>query len=210
MAKYEAVDRLMALAMDKRADRTPDPALPVILAPEGVAPRAGLPAEEEQAAASKSARIDPSVIGTSAPRGRQLLEAIRPFLPAVAGAMRLVDHGAVQAVARLLPLLGGVPGPGQAAAQPAQQAQDRASADQQSLIQGMRREVDALLLRVTGADDAFTRLRTQVERLVAEHSSCDRDIRALGERVRLLSAGLIILLMLIIAQTILLVVLLHK
>ncbi len=209
MAKYEAVDRLMALAMEKRADRLPDAASPVLLAPEGVA------REAPQVVASGSAGIDPGATGAPAPRGRQILDAIRPFLPAVAGAMRLVDHGAVQAVARILPLLGGAPapqagGPTKAGAPPVQEVLDRAFADQQGLMQAMRKEVDALTLRLTGADDAFGRLRSQVERLAADQSSRDREIRALADRVRLLSAGLIILLMLIIVQMILLVVLRHR
>jgi hypothetical protein len=204
----------MALATETRADRIPGgPPAPTAAepAPATSSPVTILPA----AGASLTAQPGSQAVPTAADRGRQLLQAIRPLLPAAAAAMRLVDHGAVQAVARLLPLLGG------AVAQQSQPAlsseQDktheqhlRATNDLQSAHQALRKDLEALTLQLAASDDRLGRTRSHLERLAAEQSARDSDLRALSDRVRLLSAGLIILLMLIVVQMILLIVVLHR
>ena len=229
MAKHEAVDRLMALATEKRADRVAPGAPIVPTASERIESVPEVLAAEEtplatEAAASRTTLPDDRVrpqrehAGPSAAdRGRQLLQSIRPLLPAVAGAMRMVDHGAVQAIARLLPLLGGGLGLPAPTARP-QTATP--SLEQEQFVRGVlgleaeqqraRKDLDALALRAAEADDQLKRLRTQAERAVADQAATANDLRAMGERVRLLTAGTIILLMLVIAEMILLVVALHR
>jgi hypothetical protein len=211
MSKHEAVDRLMALATEKRADRIPDtpPALTAIEEPSSTVTI--LPA----AASSLTAHPGSQAGTTAADRGRQLLQAIRPLLPAVAGAMRMVDHGAVQALARLLPLLSAGAGPQLppslgAEQEKAHEEQLRTANDLQSAHQAIRKDVHALTLQLATSDDLLGRTRSQLERLAAEQTARDSDLRALGDRVRLLSAGLIILLMLVVVQMILFIVVLHR
>ncbi len=214
MSKHEAVDRRMALAMEKRADRSPN-GPPALSAIEETRSTGNHDATPPAALDSILTRPEPQTGPTTADRGRQLLQAIRPILPAVAAAMRLIDHGAVQAVARLLPLLGGSAGfqsqPGLSSEQEkAQMQQLRSTNDVQSAQHALRKELQTLILQVATSDDLLGRTRSQLERLAAEQTARDSDLRALGDRVRLLSAGLIILLMLVVVQMILLVVLLHR
>ncbi len=218
MAKHEAVDRLMALATEKRADRLP---AGTSLAASEPATAGGGRAGREAAPSVESVTVSGNAPGVSvlapsaepphasrADRGRQLLQSIRPLLPAVAGAMRLVDHGAVQALARLLPLLGGGPAGTQKPALSPEQ--EPVLQELQAAQRGTRQELDALGLRVTTAEEQLARTRTLLERMAAGQSARETELRALTDRVRLLSAALIILLMLIVAAMILAVVLLHR
>jgi hypothetical protein len=218
MSKYEAVDRLMALASEKRADRV-SPGAPTVNAGSenepGATETTSAKSGDTPASGAEQSRPHNGEAPSAAARGRQMFDAIRPLLPAVAGAMRMVDHGAVQAIARLLPLLGGSPGA------PASSAQRRPlSAEQEQWLgelpglgaahQLLRREVDALTLRAAAADDLIGRTRTYLERILAEQSLKDHELSDLTRRVRLLSAGVVILLMMIVAQIILTVVMLHR
>lgn len=216
MAKFDAVDRLMTLATEKRADRTP--------AASSVAPAAGEAAERQAPATSLStvpivqqekAPVAPEDESpTGAARARHLFETLRPFLPAVAGAMRLVDHGAVQALAKILPLLsgGGVAGvlSPKGAVTPAPEPWLPALKELQSSHVATRKDLDALMAQTATTEDLLGRTRTRLERVAAEQSARESELRALSDRVRLLSAGVIILLMLIVALMILLVVMLNK
>ncbi len=206
MPKYDAVDRLMALATEKRADRMPT-----------------VPATEASLAAPARANALPELIApasTAAPtagdRGRRLLKAIQPILPAVAGAMRLVDHGGVQAVARLLPLLSGgigsvVLGAKASPPPPVQEAPWRQElATLRTASEEQRRQLDALQLQAAASEDELRRSRTQLERLDAELDGKRTELRAVADRVRMLAAATIILFMLVIAQMILLVVMFHR
>ena len=229
MAKYEAVDRLMALAMEKRADRMPKEAATASQTAESIEVLGPVRASGDAAAkhivepepgagaipaGPGAVALQPatSASHSAADRGRQFLQAIRPLLPAVASAMRLIDHGAAQTAARLLPLLGGNFGsagslPERAAAIREQEESHRA---QQTLLESLRKDVDAANRRLASTEDLLGRTRTQLERLAAEVAGKEGETRALTDWVRLLSAGVIILLMLIVAQMILLVVMLHK
>ena len=143
-------------------------------------------------------------------RGRQLLSALRPFLPVVGGALRMVDHGAVQAVARLLPLLGG------AAASPAADA----GAEKTPLAElltgfderqsGMAEELKNAKQRIETHEEQLRRVRETVERTVVEQGSLAHLIHQLTDRSRLLTAAVIILLMLVVAQMVLLAIFLHR
>ena len=205
MAKYDAVDQLMALATEKRADR---------IAPGAPAAQASAEPAEKTVLAPATKSASPKELGEQpAKSGRQWFDTIRPLLPAVAGAMRLVDHGAVQAMARLLPLLGGVGSSGAAGSAKAADEQEQflsAFAEMQAAQRSTRKEIDALTLRLATTEDVLGRTRTQLERLQADQQTRETEFRSQAEHMRLLSAGLIILLMLIVAQMILLVIMLHK
>ena len=169
MAKHEAVDRLMALATEKRADRIPSgapvtPGAAAASASDASAAGEILPPQEARVAETSTGIAQPPVVKertgpTAGERGRQILQSIRPLLPAVAGAMRLVDHGVVQAVARLLTLLGGNLGSlGLPAPTAKQAAASPPSLEQEQFIRGVltleaeqhqaRRDLDARLLQV--------------------------------------------------------------
>jgi hypothetical protein len=144
------------------------------------------------------------------------MQAIRPLLPAIAGAMRLIDHGAVQAAARLLPLLGGSPGPSApsaaavAATNAAQEQFTRGALELEAAHAEVRQQLSALELKAIATEEQIGRLRTQLERLSSEQLATRTESHRLSDRVRLLTAGTIILLMLVIAQTILLAVTFHR
>jgi hypothetical protein len=222
MAKFEAVDRLMDMAMEKRADRVPGGTLPEPAASESAAPESssvGLSAGHIQTVTEKggSARAKPSAGpagSTSADRGRQFLHSLRPLLPAVAGAMRLVDHGAVQALAHLLPLLGGSaqlqPAAPSAQEQEAREQWLRFAAELQAAQQTIRKELQDLTLKAASQDERLGRIRTQLDRMVSEQSTRDTEVRGLADRVRLLSAGMVVLVMLTVAQLILFLVMFYK
>jgi hypothetical protein len=154
-----------------------------------------------------------------ADRGRQLLGALRPFLPVVGSALRMVDHGAVQAVARLLPLLGGPAlgggqgiGSGAGAAQAAeaqdQLAQILTTLDARQTKAGEDAKVQKL--RIDTLDEQVRRTREILERLAAEQNTENHELQRLSDRMRLLTAGVVILLMLVVAEMALFVVVLHK
>ena len=232
MAKYDSVDRLMKLATEQP---TPSPSLKE--APEGARRAAGRADERPGADAEavletevsrtermpSSGPVPPGAATTSpqlplaqpevsaAERGRQLLGALRPFLPAVGSALRLVDHGAVQAVARMLPMLGTL-GTTPAAKDP--------KADQQkwteSLQAGEQRhnelaaELKAQKQRTELLEEQLRRQRENLERTVAEQGSLSRQLHQLADRSRLLTATTIILVMVVAAELVLLVIFLHR
>ncbi len=144
-----------------------------------------------------------------------MLKTIVPLLPALGGLMQLVDHGAMQAAARVLLLLGSKAGSANGAAdQAALSAEQRryalAQEEMRAWQQAVRKEMEALSLQVAAADELLTRTRAQLRRLNTDQLTRENELRSLGERVRLLSAGLIILMLLILAQMILLLVMVHK
>ena len=223
MAKFDSVDRLMKLAMDAKAPAKE---------------RGAVGAESEDLLESKvsaSERGIPPAVGTAAPgppqpsasdRGRQLLGAIRPFLPAVGGALRLVDHGAVQTVARLLPLLGsfgssgsaspaategitrGTTGAAQGGGEPGSLHGPLAGLNQRQAI--AEEEFKTLQGRFLQHEEQSRRIRESQERLSAEQGSLSHLVHQLQDRTRLLTAGIVILLMLVIAQAVLTVMFLHR
>jgi 3-dehydroquinate dehydratase/shikimate dehydrogenase len=152
---------------------------------------------------------------TPGERGRQLLGALRPFLPVLGGALRMVDHGAVQAVARLLPLFEGAPAGAQRASTPASARADQPALA--ALLATLEKHdaatTDALKeqgLRLTAAEDHIKRVRESVERMVAEEGAMSNRLREVTDRARLLTAGVIILFMLAVAEMVLLMIFLHR
>ncbi len=215
--KYDAVDRLMAMATDERADRPAMARVPVPV-PEPASAQTALRAPSVGAGYPQEAAGEQGEPKTAVERGRQLWNAVRPLLPMVAGAMRMVDHGAVQALARLLPLVGGgafglSAGEDENAAASrlaAEEQAERALRALQAAQQATRSDLDLLRDRASEADAQISKLRLQNERAAADTEARTQEVRALNDRVRLLTAGTIILLMLVVAQMILLVVIFHR
>lgn len=158
---------------------------------------------------------------TAGERGRQLLGALRPFLPAVGGALRMVDHGAVQAVARLLPLLGSVGGVTMAAGAMGSGASSQESAAEKAQLvelltaadkhhQEMTAELLKLRTQSETHDEQLRRLRDGLERTVAEQGSLSHLAHQLADRSKLLTSAVIILMMLVIAEMVMLWIFLHR
>lgn len=146
-------------------------------------------------------------------RGRQLLSALRPFLPVVGGALRMIDHGAVQTVARLLPLLGGS-GIGTATpAAPAADTQHPLSGVLTTLDQrhsAVLEELKRLKARSEAQEEQLRRIRDSQERAIAEQGTQGHLLHLLADRSRLLTAGVIILFMLVVAEAVLLLITMHR
>ncbi len=235
MAKYDAVDRLMSQATA--------PAPPKEAGPQGggTSKPGALPVSANDAESVLEARVsagergvppvlppleartepDTTALATSqvssGERGRQILGALRPFLPAVSGALRMVDHGAVQAVARLLPLLGSVAAgkaaqpqsaPGVAPEQPSQLAALLAASDKRH--KDLAEELNTLKTQGSAQDEQLRRLRDGLERTVAEQGAIAHLAHQLADRSRLLTAVVLILLMLAVTNIILLWIFMHR
>ena len=183
-----------------------------VLAAQVTATEPQLHASSEAATATSALAMPRTTPGE---RGRQLLGALRPFLPVLGGALRMVDHGAVQAVARLLPLFEGVPSGAQRSTSP-----EPALADQPAVAELLATlekhdaaTAEALKeqgLRLSAAEDHIKRVRESVERMVAEEGAMSNRLREVTDRARLLTAGVIILFMLAVAEMVLLMIFLHR
>lgn len=224
MSKYDSVDRLMEMATEKAVPAKslhPQPVIEerdaeTVLAQQMMATEAELPKPADLDREPKTELGPPKM--TRGERGRQLLGALRPFLPVVGGALRMIDHGAVQAVARLLPLLGGaagasVPGGGGPAANSAAEAHEQLAKmltafDQQQLA--IAEELKSYKQRIGILDDQLRRTRESLERTAGEQNAQSNTLRLLGDRSKLLTAGLVILLMLVITQMVLFVIYMHR
>ena len=193
MAKFDAVDRLMKLATEKAAPGKRREAKAPILQAATDIPLA-VPDVSEPAAVSGE-------------RGRQLLSAIRPLLPAVGGALRMVDHGAVQAVARLLPLLG--------SATMARKPQlDAVSGSSNAGLldpnAAMEEELAGLRNQIQTQEEQLRHLRESLERVAAEQGSLVLQALGLNRRSRLLAGGVFVLFLLVIAESVVLAVILRR
>ncbi len=209
MAKYDAVDRLMSLATNAK---TPAKGY------------AGMDVAAEDTLKAKVSASEPGVPVSAAltqpqvsasDRGRQLLGAVRPFLPALGGALRLVDHGAVQTIARLLPLLGSLGSSGAATTAAGSQTVKTGGAKQsgegpgslETLLTGLNQrqvvvndEFQALQGRFSQQEEQLRRIRESQERLSADQGTLSHLVHQLKDRSRLLTACVVILLMLVIAM----------
>ncbi len=147
---------------------------------------------------------------TQADRARQILGAIRPFLPVVGGALRMFDHGAAQAASRLLPLLAGS-GP---AAAPSKSSSDEEAglallASLEKERNAMRADLDLCKEQLRSHEERLVKLREALTRTLADHDGMQRSLKQLTDRNRLLTAGVVILLMLMIAGVVLFEVNVH-
>jgi hypothetical protein len=140
---------------------------------------------------------------TQAERTRQILGALRPFLPVVGGALRLIDHGAAQAASRLLPLLAGA-GRGLS---PTKQSENAAALEALEALgkerAALRADLDAYKEQLRSHEERLMKLRDALTRTLADQDTMQLSMRRLADRNRLLTAGLVILLMLVIAEIVL-------
>ncbi len=200
MAKYDAVDVLMQQATQPARSEAEAALEARVSASESVATGAALtpppPAVREPAA------------GPSATdRGRRILGAMKPFLPVVSGALRMVDHGAVQAVARFLPLLTGVGGSPTANPQQAELSQKLAE-----LLQTMEKQQSALAGKTESAtatlsqhEEQIRRLRDSLAKLSSEQNSIETRIEAFRVQARMLVAAVVLALLLSVAEAVALI-----
>ncbi len=226
MAKFDAVDRLMSLAMGAKTPAK-GPVVPSTVAEDVLETQVS--ASERGVPASTTFGVEPGTDALAQPqvsasdRGRQLIGALRPFLPAVGGALRLVDHGAAQTIARLLPILGslGSSTPNAAGSPPVGTGSTAQGGGEprslEALLIGLNQrqtavgeEVKALGENASQQGEQLRRIRESQERLSAEQGSLSHLVHQLRDRSRLLTVGLVILLVLVIAQATLMVLFLHR
>ncbi len=175
---------------------------------------ASLPGERGPASATAmGAQVSPGE------RGRALFQAVRPFLPAVGGALRRVPHPAGRVAADLLPWLGNMGAmvadrmgsrlPTGTAALPEGPVALHAVASDARMAQlaGQWKESRE---RLDAVEEQLRRTREALERTVAEQGTLAHQAHGLTDRVRLLTACVLILLMLVAAQIVLLAVYLHR
>ena len=239
MGKSDAVDRMMSMATEKApapkevanngapgntqsagTDASAGRAAESVLEARVVATEPGVPgfpASKETASAEAVPATETSLGRPHVPpgeRGRQLLGALRPFLPVVGGALRMIDHGAVQAVARLLPLLGAAGTSAPADRSDARAGEAAALAD---LLTGLDKRqtsaaeaLKAAAQRLDTHEEQLRRVRETAERAIVEQGTLSHRVNQLTDRSRVLTAAVIILLMLVVAQMVLLFLFVHR
>lgn len=195
---HEAVDRLIAMATEKRADR-----------PAPSASHSALVTTEPGSARAEAAILLPAEQASTSPAqtAARIFSMLRPILPALAGALRMVDHGAVQAAARLLPLLAGIPA-ASAPGTPQEQSADSvaAVAALEAAQRGLRKEVDGLTLEVARLEGQLTQIRWKNAQLDNEQIAGNERLRDMAKRTRLLTYAVILMLPMMIALIVLLAI----
>ncbi len=194
MAKFDAVDRLMKLATERAASGGGRDAERVL---------------EEQVTGTEPGvpLAAPKPVESKGERGRQLLGALRPLLPAAGFALRRVEHPAAQAVARLLPLLNSVRAAAAAQPAPTPIPVPDAFRMERSALEG---ELKTIQSRVDSQEEQLRRTREGLERIAAEQGSLSHLVHGLADRSRLLTAAVVLLLVLQIAEIVLLAVYLRR
>jgi hypothetical protein len=204
MSKFEAVDRMMEMATGKRADPAP-PHVP------GEQTAAGALSEPESNLPAHKAN-------STAGRARAMFEAARPLLPVLARAIGQAESGPLRAASHLLPMLGGVlsaqmssrgAGPAPEATPPSQPPSAR-SLELEAAHRDLAERVSTLRLTTEEHSDELRRVRTQLERLSAEHSATAGALRKVSDRLRLVTAAAVVLLMLLLAQLVVTVAVTHR
>ena len=207
MAKFEQIDRLIDQAVEdsptvRKADGAAEtsrgePIEAAVLRADSVEV---IPASEPGA---KSTNGLLAAKPTQAERTRQILGALRPFLPVVGGALRLIDHGAAQAASRLLPLLAGgsLSAPGAKTAESAAALEALAALDKERAT--MQADLALCKEQLRSHEERLMKLREALTRTLADHDTMQRSLRQLTDRNRLLTAGMVILLMVVVAAIVL-------
>jgi hypothetical protein len=165
-----AGDRLIEIAQKKSPTPEPKP-----------------PAEEISLAEVKKPR--PGLL--------QSLGKLKPLLPILSGSLRMVDHGAVQALAHLLHLASGA----SASQTAAQEELHQAIAEIQSGHRELHLQVQDQTVEMQRIKDQITLLRQSTERNATEHAELVENVRSLSNLVRIIGAGLAILLVILITLT---------
>lgn len=212
MAKYDAVDRLMEQASEPARTRESDATAEAVLESQ-VSASEPLPPPVPASVSESSQGALPMSALSKRERGRNILGSLRPLLPAVSGALRLVDHGAVQAIARLLPMLGGFGGPTIDASslpiEPGTQFAELLSTLEKRQSE-LATQLEAQREGVAAYDEQLRRIRDSMARVSAEQNAQQNQLASLTDRFRLIAAVVIVLILLVIAEMVLLFVFLHK
>jgi septal ring factor EnvC (AmiA/AmiB activator) len=122
----------------------------------------------------------------------------------------MFDHGAAQAASRLLPLLAGG---GPATAAPKASADEEAGlallASLEKERNAIRADLDLCKEQLRSHEERLVKLREALTRTLADHDGMQRSLKQLNDRNRLLTAGVVILLMLMVAGAVLFEVNVH-
>ena len=155
------------------------------------------PAPEPKPAAEE---ISLAEIKKTRPGLLQSLGKLKPLLPILSGGLRLVDHGAVQALAQLLSLADGT----SASQSAAQEELHQGLAEIQASHRELHLQMQDQTVEMRRIEDQLTLLRQTVERNATEHAELVENVRSLGNLVRIIGTGLAILLVILITLTVLL------
>jgi hypothetical protein len=128
------------------------------------------------------------------PRLLQKLGKLKPLLPILAGGLRMVDHGAVQAIAQLLHSVDG----SNAAQSAAHEELHQGLAEIQTGHRELRLQVQDQTVAMKRIEEQTVRLRETSERNATEHAELVEDVKSLGNLVRSIGAGIAILLIVLI------------
>jgi hypothetical protein len=134
----------------------------------------------------------------------RVFSALRPMLPALTAALRMVDHGAVQAAARLLPLLAGLGAPTSTGETTNSHALLEAG------LREHRKELDELRAELSAAEERLTQLHWKNAQVESEQTMQTLEMGKMIRRVRFLSIAVIFLLPLVSALVLLLFVTWHN
>jgi hypothetical protein len=127
----------------------------------------------------------------------QKLSKLKPLLPILSGGLRMVDHGAVQAVAQLLNFVDG----SSAAQAAAHEDLHHGLAEIQTSHRELRLQVQDQTVEMKRIEEQIMLLRQTAERNASEHSELVEDVKSLGNLVRSIGAALAILLVVLITLT---------
>jgi hypothetical protein len=208
MAKFEQIDRLIDQAVEgsPAAHKAQTTGAAEKLSGEPAAVALQADSVEGTSAPESAEKPTTGLLApkpTQAERTRQILGALRPFLPVVGGALRLIDHGAAQAASRLLPLLAGSSfgAPGAKPAESAAALEALAALDKERMT--MRADLEHCKEQLRSHEERLMKLREALTRTLADHDTMQRSLRQVTDRNRLLTAGVVILLMVVIAAIVL-------
>src|SRR5277367_6057310 len=151
------------------------------------------------AAELKSPANDTSLAALKKPRAGllQSLGKLKPLLPILSGGLRMVDHGAVQALAQLLSMASGA-GASQVAVQ---EELHQGLAEIQTSHRELHLQVQDQTVEMQRIKDQITLLRQTVERNATDHTELVENVRSLSNLVRIIGGGLAILLVILIVLT---------
>jgi hypothetical protein len=127
----------------------------------------------------------------------QKLGKLKPLLPVLSGGLRMIDHGAVQAIAQLIHFVDG----STAAQATVQEDLHAGLAEIQTDHRELTLQVQDQTVEIRRIEEQIGRLRIGVERNAAEQAVLAQDMKSLGTLVRTIGTGLAILLVVLIVLT---------
>ena len=142
-------------------------------------------------------QVSPDEAGKSRFGVLQKLGKLKPLLPILSGGLRMIDHGAVQALAQLFNLVEG----GSASPSAVSEELHQGLTEIQTSHRELRLQVQDQTIEMKRIEDQIVLLRHTVERNATEHAELVEDVKSLGNLVRAIGAGLAILLIVLIVLT---------